>query len=141
MGFAKLREWVGTMTGKGVSWGRDSVGRSAPAFLSANNCTPPTYLHGERPTSSAAAAVFAARSANCGPFGCFLGPVPGGESAGCVRLQWLVQQAFCLPAAIFACHTHCPSHHLPPFKLLCPRSVHLLHCALPPFIAMCARIG
>ena len=35
MGFYKLREWVGTVTGKGDRWGRDSVGRSAPAFLAA----------------------------------------------------------------------------------------------------------
>jgi len=32
LGFYKLREWVGTVTGKGDRWGRDSVGRSAPAF-------------------------------------------------------------------------------------------------------------
>ena len=48
--FYKLREWVGTVTGKGDRWGRDRLGRSAPAFLSANNCTPPHLpaLHGER---------------------------------------------------------------------------------------------
>ena len=58
MGFSKLREWVGTVTGKGIRWGRDSVGRSAPAFLAASTAAlPPTYLHGTargRPTSSAA---------------------------------------------------------------------------------------
>ena len=56
-----------------------------------------------------------------------LRPVPDGESAGCVRLQWIVLRAVCL-LPHFACHTHCPSHHLPPFSLLCPRPV------LAPFI-------
>ena len=36
MGFSKLREWVGTMTGKGDRWGRGSVGRSEPAFMAAS---------------------------------------------------------------------------------------------------------
>ena len=53
-------------------------------------------------------------------------PVPGGGSAGCVRLQWPVLQAFvCLPCH-FACHAHCPHQVLAPVHLLkvaCPRSV------------------
>jgi len=50
LGLYKLREWVGTVTGKGDRWGRDSVGRSAPAFLAASTTAlpPSTYLHGER---------------------------------------------------------------------------------------------
>ena len=50
MGFYKLREWVGTVTGKGDRWGRDRLGRSAPAFLAASTAAlpPSTYLHGER---------------------------------------------------------------------------------------------
>ena len=40
-----------------------------------------------------------------------LRPVPGGESAGCVRLQWLCS-AGCVPARL--CHAHCP-HHFSPF--------------------------
>ena len=65
MGLYKLREWVGTMTGKGDRWGRDSVGRSAPAFM-AVPLHSPTYLHGGKPTSSAAAVVLAARPVICG---------------------------------------------------------------------------
>ena len=44
MGLAKLREWVGTVTGKGDRWGRDKLGRSEPAFLSASTpaLPPPT---------------------------------------------------------------------------------------------------
>ena len=41
MGFDKLREWVGTVTGKGDRWGRDSIGRSAPAFLDASTTALP----------------------------------------------------------------------------------------------------
>ena len=50
MGFAKLREWVGTVTGKGDRWGRDRLGRSEPAFLSANTTALPHLpaLHGEK---------------------------------------------------------------------------------------------
>ena len=80
--------------------------------------------------------LFAARPANCGPF--VVRPEPGGESAGCVRLQWLVLRAvFCL-LSIFACHAHCPSHHLAPFILLAP--VHFASFCLPPVPSMCARI-
>ena len=40
----KLREWVGTVTGKGDRWGRDTLGRSEPAFLAASTIAlpPPT---------------------------------------------------------------------------------------------------
>jgi len=98
------------VTGKGVRWGRDSVGRSAPAFRAASTpALPPTYLHGKRPTSSAAV-VFAARPANCG----VLRPVPGGESAGCVCPAVPVLRAFaCLPFCL-----PCPL----PFISSCPRS-------------------
>ena len=68
MGFDKLRKWVGTLTGKGDRWGRDRIGRSAPAFLAASTTAlPPIYLHCTArgwPISSAAV-VFAARPANC----------------------------------------------------------------------------
>ena len=84
------------MTGKGDRWGRDRLGRSAPAFLSANTFALPPLTctaRGRPPTS--AAVVIAARPAICGPF-VSLRPVPGGEYAGCVCLQCLVQQAVCL---------------------------------------------
>ena len=50
LGFYKLREWVGTVTGKGDRWGRDRIGRSAPAFLAASTTALPHLpaLHGER---------------------------------------------------------------------------------------------
>ena len=88
-----------------------------------------TCMARDRPTSSAAV-VFAARPANWWPF--VMRPVPGGESAGCVRLQWLVLRAVCLPAAI-----------LPAMRTtllnICPRSfasslLAPIHCALPRFI-------
>ena len=41
MGFSKLREWVGTVTGKVDRWGRDRLGRSKPAFLSASTIVLP----------------------------------------------------------------------------------------------------
>jgi len=128
---------------------------------------PPTYLHGERPTSSAA--VFLLQGRPTVGRSCVLRPEPGGESAGCVRLQLpcsagsvacscLVQQAV-LPAIALFSRRCClqllfsrlcfACHLLPamPTALIssCPRSVCLppsilLHCALPLFISMCARI-
>ena len=63
-------------------------------------------------------------------------PVPGGESAGCVRLQ-------CLFCRLCVCLPSLPAIPtaliiLPPFKFACPRSFILL--CVPLFIAMCARI-
>ena len=54
LGFSKLREWVGTVTGKGDRWGRNRVGRSEPAFLSASTIALSLHqpaLHGERPAN------------------------------------------------------------------------------------------
>ena len=67
MGLYKLREWVGTVTGKGDRWGRNREGRSAPAFLAASTTALPHQpaLHGERQANFVAAVVFAARPANC----------------------------------------------------------------------------
>ena len=39
--FDKLREWVGTVTGKGDRWGRDKLGRSEPAFMAASTTVLP----------------------------------------------------------------------------------------------------
>ena len=103
MGLYKLREWVGTVTGKGDRWGRDRIGRSAPAFLAASTTAlpPPTCAaRREAGRHPLAAAVFAARPANCWLL-CFLRPVPGEESVGCVRLQWPCS-AGCVPARL--CH-------------------------------------
>ena len=70
MDFYKLREWVGTVTGKGDRWGRNKVGRSEPAFLSASTIAlPPINLHCAargRPTLSAAVVLLRGRpSAGC----------------------------------------------------------------------------
>ena len=96
-----------------------------PFWLPARLHLPPTYLHGERPPTSAAV-VFAARLAICGRS---LRPEPDGESAGCVCLQCLVLQAFvCLPP--FACHAHCPHHFAPIQFILLLFACHLfIPCA------------
>ena len=132
MGLYKLREWVGTVTGKGDRWGRDRLGRSAPAFMAAS--TPalphPPALHVERQAvKSSAAVVLAARPANCGPFVCC-------EACAGQRIRWLclpavVCSAGCVPACLCL---PCPlpsSTFLPHSSLLCP--VQVLLC-LPLFL-------
>ena len=118
MGFLyKLREWVGTVTGKGVRWGRDSLGRSEPAFLRASTTVLPPFTCTARgqPTSSAAV-VLAARPANCGPFGCF-------EACAGRRIRWL-----CLPA-VLVLRAVCACLSLPAMPTAlnssCPRSILL----------------
>ena len=64
MGLYKLREWVGTVTGKGVRWGRDRLGRSAPAFMAANTFALPPLTCTARGRRHLAAVVFAAKPAN-----------------------------------------------------------------------------
>ena len=84
MGFDKLREWVGTMTGKGDRWGRDSVGRSAPAFMAASTTVLPPLtctVRGRRHLRL----CFCSEAGHLWPF--VLRPEPGGESAGCGCLQ------------------------------------------------------
>ena len=118
MGCSKLREWVGTVTGKGDRWGRDRVGRSAPAFLAAST----TALPPSTCTARREAGQLCGSCCFCCQAGQLLAvssrPVPGGESAGCVRLQWLVLQAVCLLAFAMPCPLPF-STFLPPFILLC----------------------
>ena len=98
---SKLREWVGTVTGKGDRWGRDIVGRSAPAFLAASTTALPHLpaLHGERQANCVCSCCFAARPAICGCL--FL------EACAGRRICWL-----CLPAV--PCSAGCvPVHPLP----------------------------
>ena len=135
MGLYKLREWVGTVTGKGDRWGRDRVGRSEPAFLAANTFALPPLTCTVRQEAGRLhlRPLFLLRGR---PF--VLRPVPGGESAGCVCLQCFVLRAVCLPCSPFACHTHCPAQQFAPVRSTLPRPVILL--CLPPFISMCARI-
>ena len=131
MGFYKLREWVGTVTGKGDRWGGDRVGRSEPAFLSASTLAlPPSTC-----TAWREAGQHHLRLLFCCEAGQLLA----------VLLRGLCR-ADCLPAvfacsglvlqAVFACllafAMPCPL----PFSSVCPRSVLLC----PLFISMCARI-
>ena len=133
MGLYKLREWVGTVTGKGDRWGRDSVGRSAPTFMAASTTALPplTCTAGRRWSGSC---CYCCEAGHLWP--CVLRPVPGGESAGCVRLQWLVQQAFCcLPPLCLPCPlpfiSSCP-RSFAPFSLLAPVHFAPLCCAPVP---------
>ena len=123
MGFAKLREWVGTVTGKGVRWGRDSVGRSAPAFMAASTTAlPPLSCTAiGHPSSSSGSGCFCCKAGQLVAIVC-LRPEPGGESAGCVRLQWLVLRAVCLLAFAMPCPL--PSTFLPPFNFALFAPVH-----------------
>ena len=88
---------------------------------------PPLTCTARGQPTSAAAVVVCCKAGHLWP--CVLRPVPGGESAGCVRLQWL----FC---GLCACCRLCLPCPLPSSS--CPRSVCLvlcpLHCAFPPFI-------
>ena len=117
------------MSGKGDRWGRDSVGRSAPAFMVASTTAsrpPPTckarqhhlqllFLLQGRPTVGRS---FVLR------------PEPDEESAGCVRLQWFcsagcVPAVPTLPAMPTALISSCPrSVCLPQFRSLCFAPVH-----------------
>ena len=123
------------MTGKGVRWGRESVGRSEPAFMAASitalpplTCTARGRQHRQllfllRGWPSAA--VVSSR------------PVPSGESAGCVRLQWFCS-ADCVPAATLCLPCPLPSSSCP-VHFACPRPfcfIVLYTC----FMSMCARI-
>ena len=121
MGFSKLREWVGTVTGKGDRWGRDRLGRSEPAFLRASTTALPHLpaLHGEKQADVGLQLLFHCEAGHLWPF--VLRPVPGG---GCVRLQCSVLRAF-----LFACHS------LPamPTALNVLAPVQLLQVCLPPF--------
>ena len=133
MGFSKLREWVGTVTGKGVRWGRDRVGRSAPAFMAASTTALPLLPARREADFIIRQLLFLLRSRPTVGRSFVLRPVPGGESAGCVRLQCLFCR-LCLPAANFACHAHCPHQVLAPVQLLCPRSF----CFALPLFFPCA---
>ena len=133
------------MTGKGDRWGRDSVGRSAPAFLSVSNFALPPLTCTARGRRHLRLLLFAARPANCGPFVCF-------EACAVRSICWM-----CLPAVLvlravclFTLCLPCPlpfSTFLPPFKVHLPRSFASsllcpVHCVLLAhlFHSMCARI-
>ena len=112
------------MTGKGDSWGRDSVGRSAPAFMAASTtalppltctvrqeagqpCLRPLFLLGGRPTAGCCFKACAGRSV------CRLCLPAVPCSAGCVPAT------LCLPCPL-PCSSVCPrSSCFAPFSLLC----------------------
>ena len=124
MGLYKLRKWVGTVTGKGARWGRDRLGRSAPAFLAASTTAlPPSTCTARREAGRhpLAAVVFAARPANCWLFleAC------AGRKIRRLCPPAVVCSAGCVPACL--CHAHCTHQFLPPihFALLAPLSFHV----------------
>ena len=133
MGCSRLREWVGTVTGKGDRWGRDRLGRSEPAFLSASTfalppltCTArgrPTlwqllFLLRGRPTVAVCYEACAgwrvrrlcppAVALFCGLYACL--SLPAMPTA----LINILPRSFCLPPSIFVC--------LPPFIPCAPGS-------------------
>ena len=130
MGFYKLREWVGTVTGKGVRWGRDKVGRSEPAFLAAST----TALPPSTSTARREAGQLCGQLLLCCEAGQLLAVVFEACAGRRVRRLCLPAAAWfcrlCLPALFcglcacspLPCHAHCPSHHFAPvlFILLCP---------------------
>ena len=125
MGFSKLREWVGTVTGKGDRWGRDRLGRSEPAFLSASTIAlPPSTCTARREAGQlcwqlllcceAGQLLAVVLEACAGQTICRLCPPAVACSAGCV------------PACL--CHAHFPQQFAPvqrSFALFAPVHVHV----------------
>ena len=123
------------MTGKGVRWGRDSVGRSAPAFVAASTTALP-------PLTCTARGRRHLRLFGCCEAGqlwavCF-------EACAGRRVRRLCLPAVPVLRAVFACCHLCLPCPLPS-STSCPRSVcfapvqfALFACTL--FISMCARI-
>ena len=116
------------MTGKGVRWGRDRLGRSEPAFLSTTALLPLTCTaRGRRHLR-----LFVCCEAGQLWAVCF-------EACAGRRVRWLclpavpVLQAVCL-LPLFTCHAHCPHQFLPPFKFALPPSIHFCFvcpCSMP----------
>ena len=130
------------MTGKGVRWGRDSVGRSAPAFMAASTTASPPQPNC---TAKGEADVICS--------GCFcrqagqLWTVCFFKACAGRRIRWMclpavpVQQALCVPVFIFCLPCPLPSSVLAPVQ--CSSSCFApfsLLCACHLFISMCARI-
>ena len=114
------------MTGKGDRWGRDRIGRPAPAFLRvpAPLYSPHLPARREAGRRTSAAVVVCCKTgqlwavcveACAGRRVHRLCPPAVACSAGCF---------VCLP--YFACHAHCPHQVLAP-----------IHFALPPSISLC----
>ena len=125
------------MTGKGDRWGRDSVGRSEPAFLSANTTALP-HLPARRETGQSLwQLLFLLQGRPTVGRSLVLRPVPSGESAGCVRLQCLFSRLF------VACH---PLPARPTALKFLPRSscfapIHLLCLLVHVHVRQDRRLG
>ena len=117
MGFYKLREWVGTVTGKGVRWGGDRLGRSAPAFLAASNTAlPPSTCTARREAGQLCLRpLFLLRGRP--PAGCLFLEACAGRRICRLCLPAVPCSAGCVPVH---CHAHCPQQFAPVhFLLLC----------------------
>ena len=129
------------MTGKGDRWGRDRLGRSEPAFMAASTTALPHLPARREADFIIRQLLFLLRGRPTVGRSFVLRPEPDGESAGCVCLQCLVQQA------LFACLPFCLPYPLPissfaPVQFALPPSsschVHSFHfasvcfpCSLP----------
>jgi len=117
------------VTGKGVRWGRDRVGRSAPAFMAAS--------------TTASSPRLTARQADiiCGSCGCCCKTghrlVVSGGLCRTERQQAVFACSACSAGFLFACCHLCLPCPLPssfaPFKFAFPRSVLILLCLPCPF--------
>ena len=129
----KLREWVGTVTGKGDRWGRDSVGRSAPAFMAASTTVlPPRTCMARGQLRQLAAVVLLHHRPTVGRL--FLQGLCRAESPPAVSACSALFSRLFVCLSNFACHAHCPSQQfLPPFicfSLLAP--VHFASLCFAP---------
>ena len=131
MGLYKLREWVGTVTGKGDRWG--STVRQVCTRLSGcqHDCIsptpPPPRLTARQADIICSSCCFCCKTGHLLAV-CFLRPVPDEESASCVCLQ-----RFCSAGFVFACR---PLPAIPTsFISSCPHSL-----CFAPVLSMCARI-
>ena len=116
------------MTGKGDRWGRDSVGRSAPAFLAASTTAlPPSTCTARREAGQRhLRLLFAARPAICG---CLFLEACAGRRVRRLCPPAVVCSAGCVPARLRHAIPTALLNSLPPFSV-----------ALPLFNSMCARI-
>ena len=139
MGFDKLREWVGTVTGKGVSWGRDSVGRSAPTFMAASTpAPPPTYLHGERPTSPSGSCCFCCEAGQLWAVRLLQGLSRAENPLAELPAVALFSRLCFACLAHFACHAHCPHQVLAPIQQFALPSSFIFASFAPVHLLLCA---
>ena len=142
MGFYKLREWVGTETGKGDRLGGRRLGRFEPAFRVASTTAlpPPTSTARQRLANFIGWLFCCKACAGRIVCWCFAArPVPVGSSASCL-LQGLCRSIICrlFATAALSCHA-LHAHlchampaapiHFAPFCYAFPRPPCSLPCA------------